>query len=95
MRITADVVLVRWWSLWLVWLGWLVDGCPTPPSTPAPRLIMPSIPPPPPHHPTQHARAFINPVKERELDLRGLKIPLIENLGVTQDQFDSIDLCDK
>ncbi|GAB5031363.1 u2 small nuclear ribonucleoprotein a [Nannochloropsis oceanica] len=41
-----------------------------------------------------HARAFVNPVKERELDLRGLKIPLIENLGVTQDQFDTIDLCD-
>jgi U2 small nuclear ribonucleoprotein A' len=33
-------------------------------------------------------------VKERELDLRGLKIPLIENLGVTQDQFDTVDLSD-
>lgn len=33
-------------------------------------------------------------MKERELDLRGLKIPLIENLGVTQDQFDTVDLSD-
>ncbi len=33
-------------------------------------------------------------MKDRELDLRGLKIPLIENLGVTQDQFDTIDLSD-
>ena len=38
------------------------------------------------------APAFRNTLKERELDLRGLKIPRIENLGVTQDQFDVIDL---
>jgi U2 small nuclear ribonucleoprotein A' len=29
-----------------------------------------------------HAR--INPCQERELDLRGLKIPVIENVGVAQ-----------
>lgn len=31
----------------------------------------------------QHARASINPCDERELDLRGYKIPMIENLGVS------------
>jgi U2 small nuclear ribonucleoprotein A' len=35
--------------------------------------------------------AFRNTLKEQELDLRGKKIPRIENLGVTQDQFDVID----
>ena len=35
-----------------------------------------------------------NPLGDRELVLRGLKIPAIRNLGVTQDQFDSIDLSD-
>eukprot|EP01120_Amphizonella_sp_Union-15-10_P010511 TRINITY_DN4214_c0_g2_i1.p1 TRINITY_DN4214_c0_g2~~TRINITY_DN4214_c0_g2_i1.p1 ORF type:complete len:240 (+),score=39.73 TRINITY_DN4214_c0_g2_i1:138-857(+) len=38
--------------------------------------------------------AFINPLKERELDLRGNKIPQIENLGATEDQNDVIDLSD-
>ena len=33
-----------------------------------------------------------NPLNDRELILRDLKIPTIRNLGVTQDQFDSIDL---
>eukprot|EP01112_Ceratiomyxa_fruticulosa_P012028 TRINITY_DN3310_c0_g1_i2.p1 TRINITY_DN3310_c0_g1~~TRINITY_DN3310_c0_g1_i2.p1 ORF type:complete len:261 (-),score=57.45 TRINITY_DN3310_c0_g1_i2:181-963(-) len=42
----------------------------------------------------QQAPAFINPVKDREIDLRGHKIPLLENLGATQDQFDAIDLSD-
>ena len=37
------------------------------------------------------APAFRNTLKERELDLRGNKIPRIENLGATQDQFDVID----
>eukprot|EP00128_Syssomonas_multiformis_P006564 Colp12_sorted_trinity150504_noHs@30536 len=37
---------------------------------------------------------FFNPLKERELDLRGNKIPAIENLGVTQDAFDIIDFSD-
>ncbi|KAF9243910.1 L domain-like protein [Melanogaster broomeanus] len=37
------------------------------------------------------ASSAINPVKERQLDLRGYKIPTIENLG---DQHDAIDLTD-
>ncbi|XP_026464726.1 probable U2 small nuclear ribonucleoprotein A' [Ctenocephalides felis] len=37
---------------------------------------------------------YINPAKERELDLRGYKIPQIENMGATLDQFDTIDLSD-
>jgi len=37
---------------------------------------------------------FLNPLKERELDLRGNKISAIENLGATQDQFDTIDMSD-
>ncbi|PWN53566.1 L domain-like protein [Violaceomyces palustris] len=36
----------------------------------------------------------INSLKDRELDLRGLKIPVIENLGVTRDQNDMIDFTD-
>jgi len=36
----------------------------------------------------------INPVKDRELDLRGYKIPLLENLGATLNQFDTIDFSD-
>lgn len=38
--------------------------------------------------------AFLNALKDRELDLRGNKIAVIENLAATQDQFDSIDLSD-
>ena len=38
---------------------------------------------------------YINPAtRDRELDLRGLKISVIENLGATLDQFDSIDFSD-
>ncbi|KAL0757855.1 hypothetical protein Bca101_095523 [Brassica carinata] len=37
---------------------------------------------------------FFNAIKERELELRGNKIPVIENLGATEDQFDTIDLSD-
>lgn len=37
---------------------------------------------------------YINPCRERELDLRGFKIPQIENMGATLDQFDTIDLSD-
>lgn len=37
---------------------------------------------------------FFNAIKERELDLRGNKIAEIENLGATEDQFDTIDLSD-
>jgi len=37
---------------------------------------------------------FVNALKEREIDLRDNKIPAIENLGATLDQFDTIDLSD-
>ncbi|KAL2653521.1 hypothetical protein R1flu_021649 [Riccia fluitans] len=37
---------------------------------------------------------YFNAVRERELDLRGNKIAVIENLGATEDQYDSIDLSD-
>ncbi len=37
---------------------------------------------------------YVNCIKERELDLRGIKAPAIENLGATRDQFDTIDLSD-
>lgn len=40
------------------------------------------------------AGQYINPVRDRELDLRGYKIPVIENLGTTLNQFDTIDLSD-
>ncbi|TFK30398.1 small nuclear ribonucleo protein polypeptide A [Coprinopsis marcescibilis] len=40
------------------------------------------------------AQSHINAVKERQLDLRGFKIPAIENLGVTRDQQDAIDFTD-
>ncbi len=36
----------------------------------------------------------INPLGEREIILRGLSIPSIEHLSVTQNQFDAIDLTD-
>lgn len=35
---------------------------------------------------------FTNCLKERELDLRGNKIPVIENLAITRDKYDTIDL---
>ncbi|KAF2078578.1 hypothetical protein CYY_000078 [Polysphondylium violaceum] len=40
------------------------------------------------------AHDSINPCKDRELNLRGYKISSIENLGVTKDQFDTIDFSD-
>lgn len=40
------------------------------------------------------ARAYYNPLRQREIDLRGLKISVIENLGSTDNQFDVIDLSD-
>ncbi|ETW87574.1 hypothetical protein HETIRDRAFT_443290 [Heterobasidion irregulare TC 32-1] len=40
------------------------------------------------------APSSLNALKERQLDLRGYKIPAIENLGVTKDQHDAIDLTD-
>jgi len=33
--------------------------------------------------------SFINPLKQRELDLRGHQIPTIENLGVTKVRINS------
>jgi len=38
--------------------------------------------------------AFVNTLKERELDLRGNKIAQIENLGATEDQYDVLDFSD-
>ncbi|GAA5996547.1 hypothetical protein JCM5350_002188 [Sporobolomyces pararoseus] len=38
--------------------------------------------------------SYLSPLHDRELDLRGHKIPAIENLGVTKDQLESIDLTD-
>jgi len=38
--------------------------------------------------------SYLNPLKEREIDLRGNKIAVIENLGATQDQYDCLDLSD-
>ncbi|CAG8513206.1 5433_t:CDS:2 [Ambispora gerdemannii] len=42
----------------------------------------------------ERSSSHINAVKDRELDLRGNKIPAIENLGVTKDQNDTIDMTD-
>jgi len=42
----------------------------------------------------QGAAQYLNPIRERELDLRGYKIPIIENLGATLDQFDTLDFSD-
>jgi len=38
--------------------------------------------------------SYINPIRQRELNLRGNKIPAIENLGATLDSYDGIDLSD-
>eukprot|EP00794_Sanderia_malayensis_P008056 gene8056-8919_t len=37
---------------------------------------------------------YTNTVKDREIDLRGYKISVIENMGATLDQFDCIDMSD-
>ncbi|XP_036057859.1 U2 small nuclear ribonucleoprotein A'-like [Onychomys torridus] len=37
---------------------------------------------------------YTNAVQDQELDLCGYKIPVIENLGATLDQFDAIDFSD-
>uniref|UniRef100_A0A3Q3A175 Small nuclear ribonucleoprotein polypeptide A' n=1 Tax=Kryptolebias marmoratus TaxID=37003 RepID=A0A3Q3A175_KRYMA len=42
----------------------------------------------------EQAAQYTNPVRDRELDLRGYKIPVLENLGATLDQFDAIDFSD-
>ena len=40
------------------------------------------------------ASKYLNAVKDYQLDLRGYKISIIENLSATNDQFGSIDLSD-
>ncbi|XP_060578058.1 U2 small nuclear ribonucleoprotein A'-like, partial [Ruditapes philippinarum] len=42
----------------------------------------------------EQSAQYTNPLRDRELDLRGYKIPVIENLGATLDQFDTIDFSD-
>jgi len=42
----------------------------------------------------QRATASFNALKEREVTIRGYKASIIENFGVLQDQFDSIDISD-
>ncbi|GJE87727.1 leucine-rich repeat protein [Phanerochaete sordida] len=42
----------------------------------------------------QSVDSTLNPVKERQLDLRGYTIPAIENLGITRDSHDCIDFTD-
>ncbi|CAI5442657.1 unnamed protein product [Caenorhabditis angaria] len=37
---------------------------------------------------------FVNTLNLREINIRGQKVPVIENMGVTRDQFDVIDLTD-
>lgn len=42
----------------------------------------------------EQALESINPAGQRHLSLRGYKIPALENLGVTKDAFECIDLSD-
>lgn len=42
----------------------------------------------------EQSAQYTNPVRDRELDMRGYRIPMIENLGATLDQFDTIDFSD-
>lgn len=42
----------------------------------------------------EQSAQYTNPVRDRELDLRGYKIPVIENMGATLDQFDTVDFSD-
>ncbi|KAL4235560.1 U2 small nuclear ribonucleoprotein A' [Mactra antiquata] len=42
----------------------------------------------------EQSAQYTNPLGDRELDLRGYKIPVIENMGATLDQFDTIDFSD-
>jgi len=37
---------------------------------------------------------YTNPLRDREIDMRGCKLSVIENLGVTLDQFDCMDMSD-
>lgn len=42
----------------------------------------------------EQSAQYTNALRDRELDLRGYKIPVIENMGATLDQFDTIDFSD-
>lgn len=42
----------------------------------------------------QKSAAYMNPLSEFHLDMRGFKIPFLENLSATNDQFGTIDLTD-
>ncbi|KAL1781101.1 U2 small nuclear ribonucleoprotein A [Sigmodon hispidus] len=42
----------------------------------------------------EQAALYTNAVRDRELELRGYKIPVIENLGATLDQFDAFHKSD-
>jgi len=42
----------------------------------------------------ESATECINPCRERELNLRGYKIPLIENLGASNDLYDTFEMSD-
>mmetsp|Transcript_7653 Transcript_7653/g.16849 ORF Transcript_7653/g.16849 Transcript_7653/m.16849 type:complete len:266 (-) Transcript_7653:109-906(-) len=42
----------------------------------------------------QQSPQSLNPAKQRQLQLRGLKIPTIENLGGTDDAYECLDLSD-
>ncbi|KAK0393622.1 hypothetical protein QR680_000314 [Steinernema hermaphroditum] len=46
------------------------------------------------HEVVEESYQFINSVNMREISLRNLQIPAIENLGATRDFFDTIDLSD-
>lgn len=42
----------------------------------------------------QQAAQTLNPANQRQIQLRGCKIPNIENLGGTNDAYECLDLCD-
>jgi len=42
----------------------------------------------------KYIEGYLNPLREREISLRGYKIPMIENLGILKDQFDVVDISD-
>lgn len=42
----------------------------------------------------QYSNQWVNPIYERQLDLKGNKFSSIENLGATLDFFNCIDLSD-
>jgi U2 small nuclear ribonucleoprotein A' len=42
----------------------------------------------------QKSAQYLNAINEFHIDLRGYKIPFLENLTATNDQFGTIDLTD-